>query len=322
MEADFPDEQTSPAPPPPEDEAGFENIPHSITEPEIKQADFYPLAPAENSSVVVQATLAELELVCEAAPAFTHEDVSVRCWIPGETDIFASLESSFVLVVPGTFLMGSPDFELGRSSDETIHEVTLAKAFHMQNTPVTQGLWKAVMGTDPASFKDGWEDLPVVGISWNECREFLRRLNSTLDSKYRLPTEAEWEYGCRAGSAAAFATGDISELYCGRDPILWETGWYCGNSGRKRRPVAQKSPNAWQLFDMHGNVSEWCEDWYADYPEEPCTDPCGPMSGSGKVVRGGSWFSSAKNCRSAARYHWPPNSKSDSIGFRLVREPS
>ncbi len=238
----------------------------------------------------------------------------------GETDIFQSFADSFVLVAPGTFLMGSPDCEVGRENDETIHEVTITKPFFIQNTPVSQGLWKAVMGVNPDSFQEDRDDLPVESVSWNQCREFIRRLNSITEGKYRLPTEAEWEFACRAGSSAAFANGDISEIYCGPDPVLREMGWYCGNSGRKIRPGGRKNPNGWGLFDMHGNIGEWCQDWYGDYHSDPAADPCGPASGASKVVRGGSWFGSAKNCRSAARFHWPPNSKSDLIGFRLVRE--
>ncbi len=231
-------------------------------------------------------------------------------------------DSSFVPVAPGTFLMGSPDYETGRSSDEIIREVTLTKGFHMQKTPVTQGQWKAVMGNNPASFSEGGDDCPVESISWNECQEFIRRLNAGKDSIYRLPTEAEWEYACRAGSFTPFCSGEISELYCAHDPVLSEAGWYCGNSGRKSRPVAQKSPNALGLYDMHGNVSEWCQDWYGEYGPDPQTDPSGPKSGPGKVIRGGSWFGNAKNCRSASRFYWPPNSRSEFIGFRLVKETS
>jgi formylglycine-generating enzyme required for sulfatase activity len=231
-------------------------------------------------------------------------------------------ESSFVLIAPGTLLMGSPDYETGRSSDEIMHEVTLTKGFHMQKTQLTQGQWKAVMGNNPASFSDGGDDCPIESISWDQCREFIRRLNAGKDGIYRLPTEAEWEYACRAGSLTPFCGGEISELYCGHDPVLSEAGWYCGNSGRKSRPVAQKSPNAHGLYDMHGNISEWCQDWYGEYGPDSQTDPCGPKSGSGKVIRGGSWFSNAKNCRSASRFYWPPNSRSEFIGFRLVKEIS
>ena len=238
------------------------------------------------------------------------------------TDPSASFENAFVFIAPGAFQMGSPEYETGRSSDETMHEVTLTKGFYMQKTPVTQGQWKAVMGNNPASCPDGGDDCPVESISWDECREFIKRLNAGETALYRLPTEAEWEYACRSESATPFVNGEISELYCGHDPLLCEVGWYCGNSGRTIQPVAGKNPNAWGLYDLHGNVSEWCLDWYGEYGSDPQTDPLGPKSGPGRVIRGGSWFSNAKNCRSAARFHWPPNSRSDTIGFRLVREVS
>jgi len=133
----------------------------------------------------------------------------------------------------------------------------------MQKTPVALGQWKAVMGCNPASFPDGGDNCLVESLSWNECQEFIRRLNAGKGSVYRLPTEAEWEYACRAGSLTPFCNGEISELYCAHDPLLSVVGWYCGNSGRKSRPVAQKSPNALGLYDMHGNICEWCQDWYA-----------------------------------------------------------
>ena len=141
---------------------------------------------------------------------------------------------------------------------------------------------------------------------------------------FRLPTEAEWEYACRAGSTTAFANGEITRLFCDHDPILDAMGWYCGNSQRRTHQVAQKNANAWSLYDMHGNVSEWCQDSYAEYLEAPQKDPVGPPSGPARVVRGGSWFGSAKTCRSAHRFKWPPHSRNNLqiIGFRLVREPS
>jgi len=239
-----------------------------------------------------------------------------------ETDTLASFESSFVLIAPGTFLMGSPEYETGRGIDEIMHEVTLTKGFYMQKTLVTQGQWKAVMGNNPASFQGEGDNCPVESISWNECQEFIRKLNAGKGGIYRLPTEAEWEYACRSASLTPFCNGEISELYCTHDPLLSEVGWYCGNSGRKSRPVAQKSPNAWGLYDLHGNVCEWCQDWYDEYSSDSQTDPHGPKSGSAKVIRGGSWFGNAKNCRSASRFHWPPNSRSEFIGFRLVKEIS
>jgi formylglycine-generating enzyme required for sulfatase activity len=257
---------------------------------------------------------------CEAEPVDTEETLVISGEAPSRADPLVSFESSFVLIASGTFPKGSPEYETGRSGDEIMHEVTLTKGFYMQKTPVTQGQWKAVMGNNPASFSDGGDDCPVESISWDECHEFIRRLNEKIDCLYRLPTEAEWEYACRAGGVTPFCNGEISELYCARDPLLCEVGWYCGNSGRKSRPVARKSPNGWELYDMHGNVSEWCRDWYGEYGPDSQTDPRGPESGPGKVIRGGSWFSNAKNCRSASRFHWPPNSRSEFIGFRLVKE--
>jgi formylglycine-generating enzyme required for sulfatase activity len=254
----------------------------------------------------------------EPEPVETEEPVAVS----READPFVSFESSFVLIAPGTFLMGSPEYETGRSSDEIMHEVTVTKGLYLQKTQLTQGQWKALMGNNPASFSDGGDDCPIENISWNECQEFIRRLNAGKDGIYRLPTEAEWEYACRAGSLTPFCNGEISELYCAHDPLLSNVGWYCGNSGRKSRPVAQKGPNVWGLYDMHGNVSEWCQDWYGEYGSDLRTDPSGPKSGSGKIIRGGSWFSNAKNCRSASRFYWPPNSRSEFIGFRLVKEIS
>ena len=238
----------------------------------------------------------------------------------GELSIFLSFEEAFVYIPAGTFHMGSPDHEPGRKSDERLFEVTLTERFFIQVTPVTQGQWKAVMGSNPSHFSEGGDDLPVEGVTWFQVQDFIKKLNSQGDGVYRLPTEAEWECACRAGSASAFADGDITELFCNLDPNLDSMGWYCGNSGRKSRPVGRKNPNAWGLYDMHGNVSEWCQDWYGEYPAEPKENPRGPSSGTGRIVRGGSWFSNAKNCRSACRFYWPPNSNADFIGFRLVRE--
>ena len=277
---------------------------------------------AHERDVTVPTAIAEHRVYYQSEPVETEEKLVISGETPSRTDPLASFDSSFVFLAPGTFLMGSPEYENGRSSDEIMHEVTLTKGFYMQKTPLTQGQWKAVMDNNPASFSDGGDDCPIESISWNECQEFIRRLTAGKDGIYRLPTEAEWEYACRAGSLTPFCNGEILELYCADDPLLSEAGWYCGNSGRKSRPVAQKSSNTWGLYDMHGNVSEWCQDWYGEYGSDSQTDPNGPKSGSGKVIRGGSWFSNTKNCRSASRFHWPPNSRSEFIGFRLVKEIS
>ncbi|MDD3579448.1 MAG: formylglycine-generating enzyme family protein [Desulfobacca sp.] len=232
-----------------------------------------------------------------------------------------SLNMTFVRIPAGSFLMGSPETETGRSSDETQHEVTISQDLYFQVTPVTQGQWQALMGHIPSRMLKTGADLPVEGVNWNDCQEFIRKLLALQEGIYRLPTEAEWEYACRAGSPTALANGDLITLFCELDPALDEIGWYCGNSNRSLQPVAQKRPNAWGLYDMHGNVAEWCQDWYSSYPETAQTDPAGPLSGPGRVVRGGSWFSSAKKCRCAARFYAPPHSRNrfPISGFRLVR---
>jgi len=235
-----------------------------------------------------------------------------------------SIGMKFVLIPKGTFMMGSPSSEKGRRSNETQHEVTLTKGFYMQATEVTQGQWQSVMGTRPWSGKKYVGDSannPTVYISWNDCQEFIRRLNQKeRTNKYRLPTEAEWEYACRAGSTTRFHFGES-------DSILGDYAWYKNNAwdvGEKyARTVAQKQPNAWGLYDMHGNVWEWCQDWYEyekNYPTGHITDPKGPSSGKSRVFRGGGWFSYAWDCRSAYRDWYSPDFRVNYIGFRVARD--
>jgi formylglycine-generating enzyme required for sulfatase activity len=230
-----------------------------------------------------------------------------------------SLGMSFQYVTASTFIMGSPEYEPGRNDDEAPHEVTLTTDFYLQTTPVTQGQWQALMGNNPSGFGNCDPDCPVEQVSWQECQEFINRLNAMEEGAYRLPTEAEWEYAARAGSNTPFCLGGITGLYCDHDPTLDNIGWYCGNSGRLTHPVAHKAPNVWGLYDMHGNVYEWCQDCYGEYPPTPLKDPGGPASGKGRVVRGGSWFSSAKTCRSASRLHMLSDYKAPFIGFRVAR---
>jgi len=231
-----------------------------------------------------------------------------------------SLGMSFRYVPAGTFLMGSPEHEPGRNDDEVPHEVTLTTDFYLQTTQVTQSQWQALMDRNPSSLQNCGPDSPVEEVSWLDCQEFINRLNALEEGTYRLPTEAEWEYAARAGTNTPFAQGDITALFCDHDPTLDSLGWYCGNSDRQTHPGAQKAPNAWGLYDMQGNVYEWCQDWYGEYPLSTDPDPLGPKSGPGRVIRGGSWFSSAKTCRSASRFSWSPQSGSHFIGFRLLRE--
>jgi len=239
----------------------------------------------------------------------------------GEQKSFTnSIGMKFVLIPAGTFTMGSPSSEKKRDSDERQHEVTLTKGFYMQATEVTQGQWHAIMGKNPSLFKNCGDNCPVEEVSWNDVQDFIRKLNQKEGAnKYRLPTEAEWEYACRAGSTTAFANGGIIELKCGHDPNLDAMGWYCGNSGRKTHPVAHKNPNAWGLYDMHGNVWEWCQDWKGGYPSGQVTDPKGPSSGKYRVLRGGGWNDSARICRSANRFRRSPDNRSYYLGFRVAR---
>ncbi len=247
-----------------------------------------------------------------------------------------------VKIPPGEFMMGSPEDEPGRYENEVLHKVMLTKGFEMQKTEVTQVQWVQVMGYNPSYFKNCGADCPVETVLWDDIQEFIRRLNKMSKGGFRLPTEAEWEYAARAGSQNAFANGDISKTGCELDSNLDAMGWYCGNSGVNYQgcynasswggascagthPVAQKDSNAFGLYDMHGNVWEWCQDWYGDYPaadaSEAAIDPEGAAFGSSRVVRGGSWVNNAQDCRSAYRYWNSPGSRSYYLGFRLVRFP-
>ncbi len=233
-----------------------------------------------------------------------------------------SVGMKFVWIQPGAFVMGSPADEPRRNDDEVQHEVTLTNGFYMAVTEVTQREWRRVMGTNPSHFQDCGDDCPVEFVSWIDCEGFIQRLNRVEGcDKYRLPTEAEWEYACRASSKGAFANGSITETGCGHDPSLDAIGWYCGNSGKKPHPVGKKEPNALGLYDMHGNMWEWCQDWYGAYPSVHLTDPTGPPSGTSRVLRGGGWHEDAADCRSAVRVGRPPEGRAGTIGFRVVRAP-
>jgi formylglycine-generating enzyme required for sulfatase activity len=236
-----------------------------------------------------------------------------------------SLSMEFVYLPPGTFMMGSPSNELGRENDEKQHRVTLTKGFYIQTSEVTQGQWKAVMGNNPSWFNTCGDNCPVEDISWNDVQNFIRKLNLREGGNcYRLPTEAEWEYAARAGSPTAFANGGITKTGCAHDTNLDAMGWYCGNSKDKTHSVAQKKANAWGLYDMHGNVWEWCQDWYGNYTSGAVTNPTGASSGSYRVSRGGCYSFSfdARSCRSAKRGRSRPSNRLDFVGFRLVKDHS
>ncbi|MFP4473958.1 MAG: SUMF1/EgtB/PvdO family nonheme iron enzyme [Desulfatibacillaceae bacterium] len=266
--------------------------------------------------------------------------------LPGETArIFVDLQRpggqpgrfvnetgmEFVYIRPGTFVMGSAPDEDGRDPDEAPHEVELTEGFYMQTTEVTQSQWREIMGTEPWFHVDCGMDCPVEQVSWTEAQAFIRKLNGREGTtRYRLPTEAEWEYACRAGSRSAFYYGDESSC----DMMLFDNesrgleGDRCVDENRARglpvdstAPVASFPANSWGLYDMHGNVYEWCSDWYGQYSEYPAEDPEGPLSGTARVNRGGAWDSYWKDCRSANRADDPPGAKENDLGFRVAADP-
>ncbi len=231
-----------------------------------------------------------------------------------------NLGMTFAYIPPGSFMMGSPGSEPKRKNDEAQHSVTLTKGFYMQTTEVTQGQWKEVMGNNPSYFSSG-NDCPVEQVLWAGAQEFIRKLNRMEGGdKYRLPTEAQWEYAARAGTTTPFAFGRCLSTnqanYDGNKPM---PGCSKGQWMEKPISVASFQPNAWGLYDMHGNVWEWCQDWFGAYPLESVTDPSGPSSGSYLVIRGGSWRYGAWDCRSASRRARPQGYRRSRLGFRLVR---
>jgi formylglycine-generating enzyme required for sulfatase activity len=218
----------------------------------------------------------------------------------------------FAFCPAGSFTMGSPSTDDGRSDDENQVSVTQSKAFWMAKTEVTQEQWQAVMGSNPSHFKG--DKLPVENVSWDAAQEFIKKVNGSGEIpagwKLCLPTEAQWEYACRAGENGPFSGGSIDEV-----------AWYNENSESKTHPVGTKKQNAWGLHDMHGNVSEWCADWYGN--ELPGgTDPLGPSSGVRRVLRGGSWNHGADGCRAASRGRYYPDFRFYDAGFRPALVPS
>ena len=186
----------------------------------------------------------------------------------------------------GTFIMGSPSDESGRDSDETQHQVTLTKGYFMQTTEVTQSQWKEIMGSNPFYFSSCGDNCPVERVSWNDIQKFIQKLNQKESGRhYRLPTEAEWEYAARAGTSTRFFWGNQAD--CSRANYgYWSEECKSINPG-KTKTVKSYSSNNWGLYDMHGNVWEWCSDWYGNYSSSALVDPIGPTTGSGRVVRGG-----------------------------------
>ena len=213
-----------------------------------------------------------------------------------------------VYVPGGTFTMGATA-EQGSEADcdeKPTHSVTLS-GYYIGKYEVTQAQWKAIMGKNPSDFKG--DNLPVDNVSWNDCQVFIRKLNQLTGEKFSLPTEAQWEYATRGGKSGG-------TKYSGCDNI-GNVAWYLDNADSKTHPVGTKSPNDLGIYDMSGNVWEWCQDLYGDYSYYSQTNPTGPGSGSGRVGRGGSWLSGARGCRVLIRVYWTPDYRDGHIGFRL-----
>ncbi len=262
-------------------------------------------------------------------------------------EITNSIGMKLVLIPQGTFTMGSPLEQQGAGIDELPREVTISQDYYLGAFEVTQAQFEQVMGNNPSAFqgekavqripanKDPQTgrtveeekviaietgNHPVERISWDDAVEFCQRLSELPEEKaarrvYRLPTEAEWEYACRAGNEDSYGFGNDVEL-------LTDYGWYDGNSGGRPQPVGLKKPNAWGLYDMHGNVWEWCSDWLGEYPQGAVTDPRGPQEGSNRVYRGGSYRGWAENCRAANRSANDPANRNSSSGFRVALRPA
>lgn len=225
-----------------------------------------------------------------------------------------SLGMEFVLISPGSFVMGS---DSNRDAMPR-HPVTISRPFYLGRYPVMRGQWAAMMGNIlnrfdvNKLFKEDTSRHPVVDVSWDDVQEFIRKLNRKEGhNRYRLPTEAEWEYACRAGTTTAYFFGDDLDNLGGY-------AWYSANSSGVTHPVGEKLPNAWGLYDMHGNVWEWCSDWYGKYPTGSALDPQGPPTGERRALRGGSWYEAASDCYTSCRIKRTPDKGHGSVGFRLA----
>jgi len=221
-----------------------------------------------------------------------------------------------VRIRPGTFVMGSAPGEAGRGEDEILHRVTISRAFWLGATEVTQAQWNRVMGTSPSRF-GGCAACPVENVTWFDVERFLDRINALSGGGFRLPTEAEWEFACRTGELArAERIDDAHANFDGREAADGDAGRFRGSPA----PVGSYPPNPWGLYDLHGNVWEWCADGYASYPAGDAVDPVGPADAPKRVIRGGSWYFDEASCRCATRYSHAPEDRGFSIGFRVARD--
>ncbi len=262
---------------------------------------------ADKSELSTKADKSEIERL-EAMISQLQEDLHLT---PPKEYTVNGVSFKMVKVFGGTFQMGATEEQGSDAYDDEkpVHSVTLSD-YWIGETEVTQALWQAVMGSNPSYFT-GDSQLPVENVSWNDCQTFIQTLNELTGMSFRLPTEAEWEFAARGGNSSQ------GNKYAGSNTI-GDVAWYTSNSGSKPHPVATKSPNELGLYDMSGNVWEWCQDWYGSYSSSAQTDPVGPSSGSNRVERGGSWNNNARVCRVAFRRSSTPSIRLNYLGLRLA----
>ena len=269
------------------------------------------------ADVLGKAASAQAVVAVPKKPSAIVPSVAIKATPTRQLDLGGGLQLELILIQAGTFLMGSPASEAGRDSDETQHEVTLTQPFYLGKYPVTQAQWKAVMGKNPSYFKG--DTLPVEQVSWEDARAFCEKVRQKTGQVVGLPTEAQWEFACRAGTSTPFHFGSVldgTQANCdGNYPYgTTKKGPYL----KKTSPVGSYPANAWGLHDMHGNVWEWCQDWDGVYHKGEIRDPKGSGNGGRRILRGGSWCYVARYCRAGERIRFSPGNHDDYCGFRLL----
>ena len=258
--------------------------------------------PADVSTTVSTVSVSPVQV--PAVPSNTISDDAIT--IPVKDGICIEM----VKVEGGTFMMGATsEMKNPNSNEKPVHQVTLTNDYYMGKYEVTQALWQAVMGSNPSEYKG--DNLPVETVSWNDCQKFISKLNSLTGRMFRLPTEAEWEYAARGGKESR------GYQYSGSSNIS-DVAWYDENSGSKTHPVGTKQANELGIYDMTGNVWEWCSDWYSSYSSSSQTNPTGSDSGSARVARGGGVNRNASYCRLSVRFYYSPDFRLDILGLRLA----
>ena len=292
--------------------AGAQNV--TVRKPKKQKPTTTQVAPKKERASKqrkVQSKKGEADSHSKKAKVDISPTIGKANYTPNVKTFYANgVPFEMVEVRGGTFRMGGTS-EQGSDADSDdeypVHSVTLS-GYYIGKTEVTQALWKAVMGSNPSRFKG--DNMPVECVSWDDCQEFIRKLNSLTSQNFRLPTEAEWEFACRGGNNSR------GYKYSGSNYID-NVAWYDGNSGDKTHSVATKSPNELGIYDMSGNVWEWCSDWYGDYSSGAQTNPKGSYDGSSRVNRGGSWSINARICRSSYRFNYSPDLCDYVLGLRL-----